>query len=243
MGINTDYQIIEAIVTDIRALVSAPVYDSIPFAPNIEAAKKFFEVTIESVNMMYFWVVTLNGITPEPFATKTQHELLPIRVEAFMSDTEKPGVQNSTDPKQADAFVTGTSTSGSTTTLTDTSKSFTIDQYEHAFELWVTYADGSIRHRRILSNTSDTLTVRKAFDTTIAASLSYEIWLRPTYWVLREDVRSVLNQLATNRSLSGLAVTGSLPAVAIEPGNLYESLWWRATFELTKTQQVAHTYV
>lgn len=243
MGINTDYQIIEAIVTDIRALVSAPVYDSTPFAPKIEAARKRFEVTIENVNMMYFWVVTLNGITPEPFATGTQHEALPIRIQAYMSDTEKPGVQSSTDPKQAAAFVTGTSTSGTTTTLTDTSKTFTTDEYEHAYELWVTYADGKIRHRRILSNTSDTLTVRKAFDTTVAADLKYEIWLRPTYWVLREDVRTVLDRLSTNRSLGGLAVTGSLPSVTIEPGNLYESLWWRATFELTKTEQAAKAWV
>lgn len=245
MAINNDYQIIEAIVTDIRAQVDVEVYDTFPFVPKAEIEEARFVETIEGVTMMYFWVVELLSIPLRPFATQTQHEDLTIRVLAYMSNSEKPGEQSSTDPKVANAFETGTSTSGSTTTLTDTSKAFTTDEFANSHELWVTYDDAikSVRHRRILSNTADTLTVRKAFDTTIAANLSYEIFLRPTYWLLWEQVRTVFNQLSLNRSLGGLAVTGNLPENRIESITMFERAWWRATLELTKTAQVAKAWV
>lgn len=245
MAINNDYQVIEAIVTDIRALVDVDVLDAIPFVPDIEAAEKRFQTTIEGAVMFYFWVVELLSIPARPFATQVQHEDLTIRISAYMSFSEKPGEQNSTDPKVASAFETGTSTSGSTTTLTDTTKSFTTDEFANSHELWVTYADAikSVRHRRILSNTADTLTVRKAFDTTIAADLSYEIFLRPTTWILNEQVRTVFSQLSLNRSLGGLVVTGNLPEVRIEQTPLYEQVWLRAIYDLTKTAQVAKAWV
>lgn len=243
MAINNDYQVIEAIITDIRALVDVDVLDVIPFIPNTEQEETRFKATIESSTMMYFWVVELLSFALRPFATQVQHEDKIIRVSAYMSFSEKPAEQSSTDPKVASAFETGTSTSGSETTLTDTDKSFTTDEFANSHELWVTYADDSVRHRRILSNTADTLTVRKAFDTTVAADLSYEIFLRPTSWILWEQVRTVLDQLSLNRSLAGLVVTGSLPEVRVEQVTLYERIWSRAIFDLTKTAQVAKAWV
>lgn len=242
MTITADYTLIEQIAADIRALAGVAVEDATPFIPNTAAFDNRLVATIETAKVVYFWTVQLDSLTPSQFATQTQRESRAITAYAYMSMSEKPGVPNSPDIRVSDAFATGTATSGSTTTLTDSAAAMTVNAYANTHELWVTDASGNVSHRRILSNTATQFTVRQAFGATIAAGHTYEVWLRPTFWLLWEKAREVFDSLTTNRSQSGKAVTGNVPPLKIEAVTLYEMAFWRASFDMTRDDFKVKSY-
>jgi hypothetical protein len=83
------------------------------------------------------------------------------------------------DPPQTQ-LVTGTATAGSSTTLTDTGKTFTVNQYLSApgsatYQLHITGGTGSGQRRRISGNTATVLTVKPNWVTAPDATSTYEI--------------------------------------------------------------------
>lgn len=83
------------------------------------------------------------------------------------------------------AAVTGTSSgSNGTTTLADTTKTWTLNQW-YNYYVWITGGTGSGQIRLIASNTtSEVLTVTQAWTTTPDETSTYEIWqyAPPTPW-------------------------------------------------------------
>jgi hypothetical protein len=72
------------------------------------------------------------------------------------------------------ALNTGTASSGTSTTLVDTGIGWTADAYVMNL-LHITGGTGSGQYRTILDNTTDTLTVTRAFDTNPDGTSTYEI--------------------------------------------------------------------
>ena len=248
VSIDNEFLVYEKTAAQLRTALGTGVrvYGSRPFMPDREQFEKMTVVTFESARLIYFWVVWMGGITPEQFSTGMQRNRYPGQVLGYMSRSETPGKP---DPNNASArvpFAEGTATGGSATTLTDSSAAFTTDEFANSHELWVTYSDGSVDHRRILSNTSTTPTIRsqQPFDTAISAGVTYKIWLRPTEWIIREQARLVMDNLTTNRSAGQTAVTGNTPGYVIEPAMLYDLGLWIVTFgDVQRDQFEGKSYV
>ena len=243
VSIDPEYQTYEQVAANIRSALGTgvKVFESVPFLPSAEEFDKLVLATFESAKLAYFWVVFVDGVDPDQLATMHQRERIPASIYGYMSRSDKPGEPDAGDASVSVPFASGTATAGSTTTLTDSNAAFTIDEFANSHELWITYTDGTVDHRRILSNTATALTVRQAFGTTIGAGVTYEIWLRPTEWIMREQARKVLDTLTTNRSGGG-AWSGNLPNYRIEAITLYERGMWRVTFAQTKETSKGKSY-
>ena len=244
VSIDPEYQTYEQVAANIRTALGTgvKVFESVPFLPNSEDFDKLVLADFESAKLAYFWVVFVDGVDPEQIATMHQRERIPATVYGYMIRSDKPGEPDASDASVSVPFASGTATAGSTTTLTDSGAAFTVDEFANSHELWVTYADGTVDHRRILSNTATALTVRQAFGTAISAGVTYQIWLRPTEWIMREQARKVLDALTTNRSGGG-AWSSNLPNYRIESiFPMYERGWWRVTFAQTKDISKGKSY-
>src|SRR3972149_5647809 len=234
VSIDPEYQTYEQVAANIRTALGTgvKVFESVPFLPNSEDFDKLVLAAFESVKLAYFWVVFVDGVDPDQLATMHQRERIPATIYGYMSRSDKPGEPDASDASVSVPFASGTETAGLTTTLTDSGAAFTVDEFANSHELWVTYADGTVDHRRIQSNTATVLTLRQAFGTAISAGVTYEIWLRPTKWIMHEQARKVLDTLTTNRSGGG-AWSSNLPGYRIEPWKQYERGLWRVVFEQT----------
>lgn len=110
-----------------------------------------------SVHKNDFWVDTEPGYSGA------------IDFDAELYDTEEWH-----DPSYADTgTATGTQT---TTTLQDTSKSWTVNQFADHWVL-ISAGTGAAQRRKVVSNTSDTLTISGTWDTTPDGTSDYKIYI------------------------------------------------------------------
>ena len=244
VSIDREYTIYEQVVSQIRSTLGAgvKVFESVPFLPTSEEFDAVTVTTFESARLAYFWVCFVDGIDPDQIATMRQRERVLASTYGYMTRSDKPGLPVTDDPGVSTPFASGTATAGSTTTLTNSSAVFTVNAYANSHELWVTYADGMKDHRRIASNTATAITVRQAFGAAISAGVTYEIWLRPTEWIIREEARRLVDMLTTQRSAGSTAVTSNTPGYRIEPIELYERGMWRVTFNISRDDYKGKSY-
>ena len=78
-------------------------------------------------------------------------------------------------PGIAKAFATGTATAGAATTITNTPKTWTVNQWSNFAQVRITAGTGAGQARRIVSNTANTLTVAAAWTVTPDATSAYVI--------------------------------------------------------------------
>src|SRR5512139_3518555 len=236
MTITNDYLIGEKLKTLIRAACpAARIFLDTPTMLTREEFDRLMLVTFENARMVYAWIIASDGVGVQPHGTMSQREAVNWKLYGYISHADRPG-QGSTDPGVALAFASGTATGGSTTTLVDSSAAWTVNGYANTHEVWVTYADGTLDHARILSNSATTLTLRasQALQTSVSAGCTYQIWLRPTEHILHEEARALLTSLTTNRSAVGTAITGNLGGYVFESVLWYSIGMWRATFTLNR---------
>ncbi len=242
MTVTNDYLVVENVCDRVRALVSAGVrvFDAVPTIANEEEFDQLLTLTIEQAKVAYFWVVSLEQIDPSQFATAAQRERLTVNLYGYMIRSDHPGVPDSDDPRIAAPYVQGTATGGSALTLIDSGESF--GAYADTHELWVTFANGTRDHRRIASTTATQITVRSAFAQAVAAGDTYQIYLRPTEWLMHDQARLLLNALTQQRSLGGRMVTGNTPGYQLTPVTLYERGFWRVLIPLTSDNVISKSY-
>lgn len=237
MTITNDYIIGEKLKTLIRAACpNARVFLDTPTMLNKEEFDKLMTVTVESCPLAYAWIIADEGVAAQGHGTMSQREAVNWKLYGYMVHADRPGLPHATDPGQKIAFASGTATGGSTTTLVDSGAAWTVNAYANTHEVWITYADGTLDHARILSNTATTLALRadQSLKTAASAGCAYEIWLRPTEHILHEEARALLNSLTTNRSNVGSAITGSLGGYVFESVIWYDLGMWRVTFTLNR---------
>lgn len=136
----------------------------------------------------------------------------------------------------------GTATSGSTTTMVDSGASWETDRWAGGFVTF-TSGTGSVRTRRILSNTGDTLTLNRAVVTAPTAGTTYVIWKSGIF----KDGGRVTGKTATTitdtahttkwapNSLAGATVTfiagsGADPAVMTVDSNTTDTITFTTAF-------------
>ncbi len=244
MTITNDYLIGEKLKTLIRAACpSARVFLDVPTMLNREELDRLMTVTFESAKIIYAWVIGSDGVAVQAHGTMSQREAVNWKLYGYMIHGDRPG-QGSTDPGIATPFASGTATGGSTTTVVDSAATWSVNAYANSHEVWLTYADGTLDHARILSNSATTLTLRtdQALATTCSAGCTYQIWLRPTEQILHEQARALLTSLTTNRSNVGMAITGNLGGYVFESVLWYGFGMWRATFTLNRDMFPSKNY-
>lgn len=245
MAITNDYLIGERLKTLIRtACPAARVFLDVPTMLTREEFDRLMTVTFEGAPVIYAWVIGSGGVGVQPHGTMSQRESVGWKLYGYLVHADRPGLPHATDPGQKQAFASGTSTGGSATTLIDAAAAWTVNGFANTHEVWVTYADGSLDHARILSNTATTLTLRanQALQTAISAGCTYEIWLRPTEHILHEQARALLDALTTNRSNVGTSITGNLGGYVFESVIWYDYGMWRVTFDLNRDLFPGKTY-
>ncbi len=236
MTITNDYIIGENLKSIIRmACPAARVFLDVPTMLNREEFDKMMTVTFENAKLIYAWIISDEGVNVAGHGTMSQREAVNWKLYGYIIHSDRPG-QGSTDPGIATPFAAGTATGGSTLTVIDSSATWTVNAYANTHEVWLTYADGTVDHARILSNTATTLALRpsQALATACSVGCTYQIWLRPSEHILHEEARALLNSLTTNRSNLSTAITGNLGGYVFESVLWYGFGMWRATFTLNR---------
>jgi hypothetical protein len=237
MTITNDYLIVEKLKTLlVTACPSARVFDSTPTVLTQHELESLFRVTFEQAHILYAWMIASNGIAVQPHGTMSQREANGLALYGYVIHADRPGLPDADDPGISNPFASGTATAtGSTTSLTDSSAAMTVNGYSNTHELWVTHADGSLDHARILSNTATIFTLRPpGLHAAVALGDTYQVFLRPTEIIAHEEARAVLDTLTTNRSNLASAITGTLGGYRMESVLWYGLGMWRATFEFNR---------
>ncbi len=244
MTISLDYRVVEQIATLARANVASGVrvFDSLPTILNDRDFDQMLLSTVENARLPYFWVIGYDSLDPSAWATQAQREVMTVNLYGYMIRSDRPGVLNS-DPTYSAAFEDGTATGGTTATLEDTGAAMTVNAYADTHELWVTFGDGTIDHRRIASNTATVISTRLPFAQAVTSACTYQVYLRPTEWIMHEQARAMVDTFTAQRSLGGRVVTGNTPGYRIEPVTLYERGMWRVTIQITRDNIVSKNWV
>jgi hypothetical protein len=235
MTLTNDYLIIEKLAGIVRtACPAARVYDSTPTVLNSHELEALFRVTFEGARLLYAWIVTQTGVASQPHGTNSQREAVGATIYGYMIHGDRPGIPDTDDPGVGQPFASGTATGGSTLTVQDSAAAWAVNAYANTHEAWSTYADGTLDHARILSNTATALTLRTALTGAVVAGATYQIYLRPTEHIIHEQARALIASLSTNRSNLATAITGNLGSYKLEPVIWYGYGMWRVSIDINR---------
>ena len=243
MTITNDYLILEKLHSIINtACPGARVYDSTPTVLNSHELEALFRVTFESARLLYAWIITQTGVSSQPHGTNSQREAVGATIYGYIIHGDRPGIPDSYDPGIGLPFVSGTATGGTTLTVEDSAAAWTVNAYANTHEAWITYADGTLDHARILSNTATALTLRTALTSAVVAGATYQVFLRPTEHIIHEQARALITSLSTNRSNLSTAITGNLGSYRVEPVIWYGYGMWRVSIDVNRDLFPAKNY-
>jgi len=141
----------------------------------------------------------------------------------------------------------GTATSGTTSTLTKTGAGWETNEWKNGF-ITLTGGTGSTRSRRILSNTSDTITFQRVLNTAPDATTTFNLWKAGIFIdggrVTTTGATTITDNLATNgwgtNSLKGATVTfvggsAATPATMTVLSNTATTITFTSSFSVNPT--------
>lgn len=146
----------------------------------------------------------------------------------------------------------GTATGGSTTTCADTSKNWETDRWKGGF-LGIVSGTGSVRWRRIASNTSTTITLNRALNTAPTAGSKYVIWMSGVYLdggrVTTTGASSIVDNLHTRKwgtnQLKGATITfhggTANPSTMTVSSNTTDTITFTSSFSVNPTVGDSYT--
>ena len=115
--------------------------------------------------------------------------------------------------------VSSTATAGASTTLTDSTETWTVDQYED-YVLWIYGGTGSGQYRGITSNTATVLTITPAFTVTPDGTSTYRI-VKLGYADDTVDGSGITTQFVRSQPLKNL-IAATVDGTSVTTTNIYQ---------------------